>query len=271
MASYNTDPIFNQQDVRTSSSTNPVSDITASFIDMGGIGSGISQGLGKILGTDNNDAINSAIASISAIQDKANAVSGQNKQIYRDYLNQMQGTYGAGAENYNTYIDKLAKAIDERGDFGYDKTVDTFLDPARDMRQKAAAQQLNASASTGGNRFSSNYQDKLMAQSQAMASEEWQKAFDRMMQDRQQQLAEWQTGQNKINNLNMLTQLYGQDRNQLTNALGDYYSNMANQNNADLEVYSDIGQKTAELNANRKSGVGSVLGGIGSVIGAIFG
>lgn len=271
MASYNTDPIFNQQGVRASSSTNPVSDIAASFIDMGGIGSGISQGIGKILGTDNNDAIDSAIASISAIQDKANAVSGQNKKIYQDYLNQMQGMYGTGAENYNTYIQKLADAIDQRGDFSYDKSVDTFLDPAMDMRQKAAAQQLNASASTGGNRFSSNYQDKLMAQSQAMASEEWQKAYDRMMQDRQQQLAEWQTGQNKINNLNMLTQLYGQDRNQLANALGDYYSNMANQNNADLEVYSDIGQKTAELNANRKSGVGSVLGGIGSVIGAIFG
>lgn len=110
-----------------------------------------------------------------------------------------------------------------------------------------------------------------MAQSQGLASEEWQKSYDRMMQDRAQQLSEWQTGQNRINNLNMLAGLYGNDRNQLSNALGDYYSSMANQNNADLEVYSDIGQKSAELDANRKSGIGGALGGIGSIVGAIFG
>lgn len=245
---------------------------TMSFItDPWGGASSLTNSLGKVLGTDNNAAIDKAQDTLSGIQDYAGSVSTQNKKLYNDYWSQMQGAYGENAGKYGDAVQQLADAINNRGDFEYTKTTEEFLDPAMEMRQQQAAKQLNASASSGGNRFSSNYNDKLMAQSQAMASEEWSKAYDRMMQDRAQQLSEWETGQEKINNLGTLANLYGQDRNQLYNAMGDYYSSLANQNNADLEVYSDVAQKSAELDASRKSGIGSVLGGIGSVVGAIFG
>lgn len=245
---------------------------TMSFInDPWGGASSLTNRLGKTLGTDNNAAIDKAKDTLGNIQDYADSVSAQNKGLYDAYWSKMQDAYGANAGNYGDAVKQLADAINKREDFEYGKSVDEFMDPAMEMRQQQAAKQLNAAASSGGNRFSSNYNDKLMAQSQAMASEEWSKAYDRMMQDRARQLSEWETGQQKINNLGTLANIYGQDRNQLYNAMGDYYSSLANQNNADLEVYSDVAQKSAELDSNRKSGIGSMLGGIGSVVGAIFG
>lgn len=230
----------------------------------------ISTGIGKILGTDNNEAVDKAQGVLDAIQTRADAVSGQNRALYDDYYRQMQGMYGAGAEQYNDAVAQLADAIANRGDFAYTGTTEDFLNPAMEMRQRQAAQQLNAAASSGGNRFSSNYQDKLMAQSQGIASEEWEKAFDKMMQDRTAQLQQWQTGQEKIGNLGTLAGIYGQDRNQLGNAIGDYYSNLANQNNANLEVYSDIAQNKANLDASRQSGIGSALGPISTFVGSIL-
>ena len=230
----------------------------------------VINGVADWLGLDNNAAIDRAQSTLDDVLGKSGEVSGQNRGLYNDYWNKMQGMYGDTAGKYGDAVSNLANAIADRQDFSYDKNVNEFMDPAMEMRQRQAAKQLNASASSGGNRFSSNYQDKLMAQSQGLASEEWEKAYDRMMRDRAQQLSEWQTGQNKINNLNMLAGLYGQDRNQLSNAMGDYYSNMANQNNADLEVYSDIAQSKANLDSNRKSGLGGALGAIGSIASAIF-
>ena len=92
-----------------------------------------------------------------------------------------------------------------------------------------------------------------------------------MMQDRNQQLSEWNTKQNRINNMGSLAGLYGNDRTQLSDAIGNYYSNLANQNNADLEVASDIAQGKANMDMNRKSGIGSVLGGVGNFVSSFFG
>jgi hypothetical protein len=103
-----------------------------------------------------------------------------------------------------------------------------------------------------------------------MASEEWAKAYDRMMQDRAQQLQEWQTGQQKINNLGTVANMYQQDRNQLGNAIGDYYSAMANQNNADLEAYSDVATGKANLEATKTNGIGNLIGGAAKIAGAMF-
>ena len=68
-----------------------------------------------------------------------------------------------------------------------------------------------------------------------------------------------------------LTNMYGNDRNQLMNAMGDYYSNMASQNNADLQTKSDLTQAKTNLAMQENSGAGSILGGVGKIIGGIFG
>jgi hypothetical protein len=122
---------------------------------------------------------------------------------------------------------------------------------------------INNSAAAGGSRFSSNYLDKVAAKQQALASEEWRSAYDRLMQDRQQQLLQAQTG---VQNLGTMANIYGNDRNNLMQALSDYTSNMANQNNADLQMATDVMGQKANLDANRKGGFSAILDGIAPMV-----
>lgn len=236
-----------------------------------GLGTAGSNKVGKLLGTDNNDAVDSSISVLDEIGNLAKSTGNNNRELYNQYLQQMHGMYGDNSSKYNDAVNALADAIENYGDFSYSGNVNDFMDPAANQRVSAAMSAINNASASGGNRFSSNYLDKVAAKQQALASEEWKSAYDRMMQDRSQQLQEWQTGQQKINNLGTLASVYGADRTALSDAIGNYYSNVANQNNADLEVQSDLAQSKSNLNAGRTQGVGSILGGLGSAIGSIFG
>lgn len=247
-----------------------VGDFAANPFGLGDAGAGAVNYLADSLGLSNKKQIDAAKGELGAILDRANRVSSQNKNLYGDYYKQMQGMFGEGAASYADAVKNLADAIGNREDFSYNEDVNEFLDPARNQRVAAATEAINNAASAGGNRFSSNYMDKLAAKQQALASEEWSKAYDRMMRDRAQQLQEWETGQQKIQNLGTLANIYQSDRNQLGNAIGDYYSNMANQNNADLQAYADVTGQKATLESQRQSGAGGLLQGVGSIIGAIF-
>lgn len=248
----------------------------ASFMsDPFGLGNSFSTGLGESLGLDNNAAIGKAQGTMNSVLDRSRQVSSENRGIYGNYLDAMKGIFGEGSGQYSDAVRRLADAIGESPEqFEAKGSVTDFYDPYANQRAQQAMNAINASASAGGNRFSSNYNDRLAAKQQALASEEWSKAFDRWMSDRSRQMAEWQANQgarqNYLGNLGTLANIYGNDRTQLANALGDYYGNVANQNNADLEVYSDVAQTNSNLDAQRKSGIGSALGAVGNVIGAIF-
>lgn len=247
-----------------------VGEFVANPFGLGDAGAGAVSYLADSLGFSNNKQIDAAKATLDDVLTRANSVGSQNRNLYGKYYDQMQGMYGEGAQAYTDAVKNLADAIENRKDFSYQDSVNDFLDPAREQRVQAATNAINNAASAGGNRFSSNYLDKLAAKQQALASEEWKSAYDRMMQDRAQQLQEWETGQQKINNLGTLANIYQSDRNQLGNAIGDYYTAMANQNNANLETYSDIAQSKANLESQRNSGMGGLLSGVGSIIGAFF-
>ena len=241
------------------------------FSDPFGILSSFSTGAGKVLGTDNNAAVDKAIGTLDEVKALADSVSAKNRGLYGDYYGKMNEMYGGNASKYGDAVSRLADAIENYGDFEYSGDVNDFLDPARNQRVASAMGAINNASASGGNRFSSNYLDKVAAKQQALASEEWRSAYDRMIQDRSQQMQEWQSRQNRINNMGTIAGLYGNDRNQLSDAIGNYYSNIANQNNADLEVASDIAQSKANMDMNRKSGIGSVLGGVGNFVSSFFG
>ena len=226
--------------------------------------------VGDLLGTSNTGAVNQGIRSLDEIKAYADKTGAANRALYDDYYGQMRGMYGDNAAKYDEAVAKLAEAIGNREDFEYKGDVNDFLDPAREQRVAAAMGAIENAGASGGNRFSSNYLDKVAAKQQALASEEWKAAYDKLMRDRNQQLQKWQTGQQKIDNMGTLAGIYGGDRSALSEALGNYYSNMANQNNADLEVMSDIQQGKANLYASRSNGVGDLIGGAAKVAGAIF-
>lgn len=220
--------------------------------------------LADALGFGNNKQTDAAQRTLDEMLARANGVSAQNRGLIRDYYDQMNGTFSEGAAKYNEAVAALADAIAHQGD--YDKTVDDFLDPARNQRVQAAMDAINNSAAAGGNRFSSNYLDKVAAKQQALASEEWRSAYDRLMQDRQQQLQQAQTG---VQNLGTMAGLYGNDRNNLMQALSEYTSNMANQNNADLQMATDVMGQKVNLDMNRKGGISAILDGLAPVAGAV--
>ena len=226
--------------------------------------------IGDWLGVSNNSAVDQGISSLDDIKAYADKTGAANRGLYGDYYGRMQGLYGDNAAKYNDAVARLAEAIGSRKDFEYQGDVKDFLDPAREQRVAAAMGAIENASASGGNRFSSNYLDKVAAKQQALASEEWKAAYDKLMQDRNQQLQKWQTGQQKIDNMGTLAGIYGGDRTALSEAIGNYYSNMANQNNADLEVMSDIQQGKANLNASRSNGMGDLIGGAAKVAGAIF-
>lgn len=237
---------------------------------------GLFDYVGDLLGTSNSDQINAAQKTLDGILSRADSVSAQNRGLYDQYLGQMQGMYGDNAAKYNDAVARLADAIGQGPEtFSYDKTAEDFFDPFRDQAAAQAMDAINAGASAGGNRFSSNYNDKVAAKQRALATESWKTAFDTMMRDRAQQMAEWQAGQgakqNYLGNLGTVAGLYGQDRNQLSDAIGNYYGNVANQNNADLEAYSDVTQNKANLSAQRSNGVGQLLGPAVQLGTALFG
>ena len=248
-----------------------VGEFVANPFGLGDAGAGAVSYLADSLGFSNNKQIDAAKATLDDVLTRADSVGSQNRNLYGKYYDQMQGMYGEGAQAYTDAVKNLADAIENRKDFSYQGSVNDFLDPAREQRVQAATNAINNAASAGGNRFSSSYLDKLAAKQQALASEEWRDAYDRMMRERNQQLAEWQSRQNRISNMGTLAGLYGNDRTQLSDAIGNYYSNLANQNNADLEVASDIAQGKANMDMNRKSGIGSVLGGVGNFVSSFFG
>lgn len=229
----------------------------------------------EVLGTGNRNQVNASKDMLDEVLAKSRAVSGANRGIYGDYMSQMQGMYGDGAGKYAGAVEQLSNAIGEGPDsFTANGSLNDFYDPYANQRAAQAMDAINRSASSGGSRFSSSYNDALAAKQQALSSEEWSKAFDKWMNDRSRQLAEWQAGQgakqNYIGNIGNVANLYGQDRTQLANAIGDYSSSMANQNNADLETYADVAGNKANLEAQKTNGIGDFVGSAAKLAGALF-
>lgn len=251
-----------------------VGNFFANPFGLGDAGAGAVNYLAESLGLSNKKQVQAGMDSLDSMIAEANKVGNLNRGLYDQYLGQAQKTYGQNAAQYDQALQNYQNAIGEVYDtFQYGGNVNDFYDKFANQRQQAA---MNAMRNAGGaNLFGSDYMNNMAAKQQALASEEWSKAYDKMMQDRQQQLAEWQAGQqskqNYVGNLGNLTNLFGNDRNQLMNAYGDYYSNVASQNNADLQTKADITQAKTNLAMQENSGAGGLLGAVGSVLGSIFG
>lgn len=214
---------------------------------------------GDVLGFQQDRRVSNANAAIQKAQDKADATSAANKALYNQFYNKTQSTYGDTAAKVDDYLKNLEgmEAYDP-GTFEYTGDVNDFYSKAADLRVKNAMNNLRESSDI----FSSDYQDAMAAKQQAMASEEWDKAYDRYMRDRSQTANEWQMNANAgqqayTNQYNQNKDLLGvaqgaQDN--LMNAYGNYINNMANQNNVDTQNYANMIQQMA-ANENSKKGV----------------
>ena len=220
---------------------------------------------GDVFGLQQGRRVSNANSAIQKAQDKADAASSANRDLYNQFYNKTQSTYGDTAAKVDDYLKNLEgmEAYDP-GKFEYTGDVNDFYSKAADLRVKNAMNNLRESSDI----FSSDYQDAMAAKQQAMASEEWDKAYDRYMRDRSQTANEWQMNANAGQQAYQNT--YGKNKDllgvaqgaqdNLMNAYGNYINNMANQNNINTQNYANMVQQMAANENSRKNLLGRLFG-----------
>jgi hypothetical protein len=226
-------------------------------------GSALSNYMGNKADADRAAA---AYDTISGLASNAETANSNDISQYKALVNQ---TYGMGNQNYNTALQNfLNSPVYQNEGFTYNGNVSDFMDPAANQRVDAAMSAINNSAASGGNRFSSDYINRVGAKQQSLASEEWEKAYNRLMQDRQRQLSEYNTNStNAWNNYNATSDrakyavdAYGKDRDAYIGGMSDAMSaGIANRNAA---LQSQAATLAGTANAQKGTSMWDLFGGL---------
>ena len=225
---------------------------------------------GDLFGTKSDSNTHAANAALQDAYKKAEETGRENRSLYSQYLNKVNSNYGKQANQFNNRVKDLEnmEAYDA-GQFGYGKSVDDFYSKFANQRKQAATDAITNSMANAGNMFSSDYTDALAAKQQALASEEWDKAYDKYSKDRSQALQEFTTNANLgqqayQNQYNQNKDLLGLSQNALdntTNAYAAYTQGLANTNNMLAQNYAQMAQGVAANNiSNNKSLIGRIFG-----------
>lgn len=224
---------------------------------------------GDLFGFGQDDKVSKANAAAKAAYDKAEETSQANRSLYNQYLQKVNGTYGDTANKYGNYLSNLEnQEVYDPGQFAYDKDVNDFYSKAANQRVNQATNAITNSRANAGGMFSSDYLNEIAAKQQALASEEWDKAYQRYNQDRSMALNEFSTNanlgnqkyQNQYNKNKDLLSEASNARDNVTNAYGNYYSNLASQNNTDAQNYANYQNAVAANNLSKKGLLGRVFG-----------
>lgn len=203
---------------------------------------------------------------ISGLANSAENANSNDISQYKALVNQ---TYGMGNQNYNSALQNfLNSPVYQNEGFSYSGDINNFMDPAANQRVDAAMSAIENSAASGGNRFSSDFINRVGAKQQALASEEWEKAYNRLMQDRQQQMIEYNANsQNAWNNYNATNtrnqyavDAYGKDRDAYIGGMSDALSAGISNRNAALQSQAATIAGTA--NAQQGTSGWDLFGGL---------
>lgn len=218
----------------------------------------------------NKEAADRASEAYDQIKGLAQGTSTANQADINSYKNLIAQTYGQGAANYSNALQNfLNSPVYQNEGFTYSNDINSFMDPAANQRVDAAMAAIENSAAGSGSRFSSDFINRVGAKQQALASEEWEKAYDRLMQDRQRQLSEYEANStNAWNNYNATNarnlaavNAYGNDRNAYVGGLGDAMSAGIQNRNAVLQ--SQANAIAGAANAQQGTSGWDLLGGLG--------
>lgn len=225
-----------------------------------------------LLGYRGRQNVKAANAALDEAGQAMQGAAAQNKQLYQDYLDKVNANYGNQAGLYDQRVQDLEGLTPyDAGQFGdnYNKTVEDFYSKAANQRINNAMNAITNSRANAGNMFSSDYTNALAAKQQALASEEWDKAYDRYQQDRARALNEFSTnaniGQQTYSNMyNKNKDLLGMSQNamdNITNAFGSYTQGLAGNNAMLAQNAANIAQgKAANTMTQNKSLLGKIFG-----------
>lgn len=213
---------------------------------------GVFSDIGEALGFGNTKKVNQANRALESIKNDLMASSQKNEGYIGDYNSLLDSLYGNSVTNYDDVLNKYINS----DAFNYKGDIEDFASPAMERRIKTAMDNITKSNANAGNMFSSDYLNQLNAKSQAIASEEWDKAYDRYMQDKAMQLQEYNTNQSKMANI---ASMLGQNVNAYSNNMGSVYTNLINNNNALTQGLADINSSIAQNNLNKKTTAQALL------------
>lgn len=228
---------------------------------------------GDIFGVRGGRNLSRANAALDEAAKAAEDAASRNNSLYQQYLNKVNANYGNQAGQYDQRVQDLENLTPyDAGKFDesvYNKSIEDFYSKAANQRVNKATNAITNSMANAGNMFSSDYTDALAAKQQALASEEWDKAFDKYNADRSRALQEFSTnaniGQQTYSNMyNKNKDLLGLSQNALdntTNAFGSYVQGLASNNNMLAQNQANIAQaKAANQMQNNKSLLGKIFG-----------
>lgn len=193
----------------------------------------------------------------------------KNKELLEKMYGLQAGMYGPGASQYGDVLQQYANSAGYNpSQYSYQGNIEDFYSPATQMRINTAMNSIQNSRANAGGMFSSDTFNEMNAKAQLMASEEYDKAFSRYMQDRSLNLNEWNVNQDQqykawqsqIDKNKTLLSMADADRRALAQAAGDYYTNLINANNAALSTTAGINVANANATANPYNSIGTGIG-----------
>lgn len=225
---------------------------------------------GDIFGYRGGKNVDAANAALDEAYSKAEDAAAKNEGLYNKYMNKVNSAYGSEAAKMGNRVQALENLTPyDAGQFSYDKDVNDFYSKFANQRKQQAMDSITNSMANAGNMFSSDYTDALAAKQQALASEEWDKAFDKYNQDRSRALNEFSTnaniGQQTYSNMyNKNKDLLGISQNaqdNTLNAFGTLTQGLANNNSMLAQNAANIAQaKAANQLTQNKSLLGKIFG-----------
>ena len=225
---------------------------------------------GDLFGYRGGKNVAAANASLDEAYGNAEEAANKNSALYSQYMDKVNGAYGNEAANLDGRVQALENLTPyDAGQFSYGKDISDFYSKFANQRKQQAMDSITNSMANAGNMFSSDYTDALAAKQQALASEEWDKAFERYQQDRNRALSEFSTnaniGQQTYSNMyNKNKDLLGMSQNaqdNILNAFGAYTQGLANNNSMLAQNAANVAQAKAANNMSQnKSLIGKLFG-----------
>lgn len=214
------------------------------------------------------------------LAEQAAEVEAANQRDINTYKDFLARQYGGDADKYSQALQAyMDSPVYQNEGFNYDKSINDFFDPAYNQRVHDSMRAIEQQGADGGNSYSTDYLTRLGGKMQRLASDDWQNAFNRLMQDRTQQLNEWaQNSQNGWNNYNAQAQKqqygigqYGGARDAYANGYGSVMAAGMQNRQAGLQSLANALGGAAKAQNQQSSFMGQLVGPAAQFAGAYFG
>lgn len=210
----------------------------------------------------------------------AQNVEDANQQDIGAYKSFLERQYGSDAGKFSKALaDYLETPSYQNEDFSYKGDISNYLDPAYNQRIHDSMRAIEQQGADGSNSYSTDYLTRLGGKMQRLASDEWQNAYNRLMQDRQQQLAAYNA--NAANSLNVYNaqnekqqygvSQYGGARDAYANGYGSVLAAGMQNRQAGLQSQANAMGGATNAQNQQSSWLGQLVGPMAQFAGSYFG